>query len=145
MATDKKPTDKHIGRKILRMREFLGFTREVLAEKLGISQQAVVRIEQSETVDDTMLDRVAKVLGVTAESIQNLEEGATVYNIIQNNYDNSISEGAFYGAGVHNYQCSFNPLDKYMEALDKIEKLYEKLLKSEREKVALLQQQVEEQ
>ncbi|MCG8317949.1 MAG: helix-turn-helix transcriptional regulator [Cytophagales bacterium] len=145
METDTKPFKKHIGRKVLQMRELLGFTQEAVAEKLGISQQAVSKIEQSEKIDASMLDRVAKALGVTAESIKNLEEGATVYNIVQNNYDSSTNEGAFQqgqGVGVHNHQCTFNPLDKYIEAVDKIEKLYEKLLKSEQEKVALLKGQL---
>jgi len=42
-------------------------------------------------------------------------------------------------------KCTFNPLDKYIETVDKnteligkLEKLYEALLASEREKVALL-------
>ena len=142
METETKPPKKHIVRKILQMRELLGFTQESVAEKLGISQQAVSKIEQNETIDAAMLDRVAKALGVTAESIKNLEEGATVYNIVQNNYDSSTNQGAFTGAGVHNHQCTFNPLDKYIEAVDKIEKLYEKLLKSEQEKVALLKEQL---
>ena len=144
METDTKPFKKHIGRKVLQMRELLGFTQEAVAEKLGISQQAVSKIEQSEKIDASMLDRVAKALGVTAESIKNLEEGATVYNIVQNNYDSSTNEGAFQGqgVGVHNHQFTFNPLDKYIEAVDKIEKLYEKLLKSEQEKVALLKGQL---
>ena len=134
METETKPPKKHIGRKILQMRELLGLTQGSIAERLGISQQAVSKIEQSETIDNAMLDRVAKALGVPAESIKNLEEGATVYNIVQNSYDNSA-------ASNFNYNCSFNPLDKYIEAVDKIERLYEKLLKSEQEKVALLKEQ----
>ena len=133
METETKPLKKHIGRKILQMRELLGVTQESVAEKLGISQQAVSKIEQSETIDITMLDRVAKALGVTAEAIKNLDENATVYNIVQNS---SIS------GSVNAYNCTFNPLDKYIEAIDKIEKLYEKLLKSEQEKVALLKEQL---
>jgi transcriptional regulator with XRE-family HTH domain len=45
----------HLGRKIGRIREMLGVKQETLAEKLGISQQAVSKIEQSEQVEDTTL------------------------------------------------------------------------------------------
>ena len=38
-----------------------------------------------------------------------------------------------------NYHCTFNPIDKWVEAMEKNEKLYEELLKSEREKVALME------
>jgi hypothetical protein len=56
----------------------------------------------------------------------------TILNI-QNNYDNANPSINF------PYQCNFNPLDKYVEAMDENKKLYEALLKSEREKVAMLQ------
>ena len=39
--------------------------------------------------------------------------------------------------GVSHYNCTFDPLAKLMEAIEKNEKLYEKLLKSEQEKVAM--------
>jgi hypothetical protein len=38
-----------------------------------------------------------------------------------------------------NYQCNFNPLEKFMGQVEKNEKLYEALLQSEREKVQLLE------
>ncbi|SDF42286.1 Helix-turn-helix [Cellulophaga baltica] len=36
-----------------------------LAEELGISQQAVSKIEQSEKIEEEKLEKIAKVLGVT--------------------------------------------------------------------------------
>jgi hypothetical protein len=38
----------------------------------------------------------------------------------------------------------FNPVDKWLEALDENKKLYEALLKSEREKVAILEKMLED-
>ncbi len=38
-----------------------------------------------------------------------------------------------------NYQCTFNPFEKYAEAIENNERLYERLLESERNKVALLE------
>jgi len=37
------------------------------------------------------------------------------------------------------YNCHFNPIDKWVEAMEENKKLYEALLKSEREKIALLE------
>ena len=131
-----KPQAKHMGRKIGRMREMLGIKQDVVADKLGVSQQTVSKIEQSDLVDDSMLGKIANVLGVSPDAIKNFNEEATI-NFIQNNYDGSKTN-----AGPINY--NFNPLDKYIGAIDKIEKLYQELLKSEREKVALLQKLLEE-
>jgi transcriptional regulator with XRE-family HTH domain len=111
-----------IGRKISRIRELRGMKQETLADALGISQQAVSKIEQSENVDETMIERVAKVLGVTALAIKNFNEEA-IFNNIQTNTDTTNST-------IVNYQ--FNPIEKIVE-------LYDALLKSEREKVELME------
>lgn len=116
----------HIGRKIGRIRELRNMKQETLAAELGISQQAVSKIEQSENVEDETLQKVAKVLGVTPEAVKNFSEEA-VFNYFNNFSDNSINQGPI---GSHN-TCNFNPLDKVVE-------LYERLLQSEREKVELL-------
>ena len=141
MEHETKQQPINLGRKIMQMRELLGIRQEAVAEKLGISQQAVSKIEQKENVDDVMLDRVAKALGVNAEAIKNLDEQATVFNVVQNNYEGATNHGAVSG---QNYQCTFNLLDKWVEAIEENKKLYEELLKSEREKVAMLQRLLEE-
>lgn len=56
-TTATKPN--HIGRKIARIRELRGMKQETLAEELGISQQSVSHLEQSETLEDDKLERVA--------------------------------------------------------------------------------------
>ena len=48
MTTATKPN--HIGRKIARIRELRGMKQETLAQELGISQQSISHIEQSEHV-----------------------------------------------------------------------------------------------
>jgi transcriptional regulator with XRE-family HTH domain len=119
----------YIGRKISRIRELRGMKQEALAAELGISQQAVSKIELSDNVEDEVLEKIASALGVTAEGIKKFNEEA-VFNIIGNNYhDNSSSV---------QYQCTFNPIDKLIEVYDENKKLYEQLLASEREKVEIL-------
>ncbi|MCG8389654.1 MAG: helix-turn-helix transcriptional regulator [Cytophagales bacterium] len=129
----------NLGRKIRHMRELLNFTQEDVAEKLGVSQQTVSNIESNETVDHDQLLKMAKAMGVSADAIKHLDEDAAVYNIVTTNH------GSISGAINDNYNnCTFNPLDKLMEAIEKNEKLYEKLLKSEQEKVAMLERFLEE-
>jgi len=116
----------HIGRKISKLRELKGIKQEALAVELGISQQAVSKIEQSAEIEDEALDKIAKALGLTSEAIKAFSEDA-VFNIIANTFtDNSQNN--------NNYLCTINPLEKIVE-------LYERLLASEKEKVELLKNQ----
>ena len=126
----------HIGRKISRIRELRGMKQEALAAELGISQQSVSSLEQSEQIDDEKLEKVAKVLGVSKEAIENFSEENLIYNI-QNNYEGS-NKGAS-SVSVSNLNCTFNPLDRLVQAYEEKEKLYERLLQAEKEKVAYLE------
>ncbi|GGZ61648.1 helix-turn-helix domain-containing protein [Mesonia mobilis] len=124
----------HIGRKISRIRELRGMKQEALAAELGISQQGVSILEQSENIDDEKLDKIAKILGVSKEAIENFSE-ESIFNNIQNNYEGSTINA---GPTVH-HQCTFNPLDKLVESYEENKKLYERLLEAEKEKIAYLE------
>jgi transcriptional regulator with XRE-family HTH domain len=133
MEMKAKPQSRHLGRKISRIRELLGVKQESLAEQLGITQQAISKIEQSEQVEDTTLERIAKALGVSGEAIKNYNEESLILHI-ENMHDQSSAYNENY-----NFHCTFNPIDKLVEALDENKRLYEQLLKSEREKITLLE------
>jgi transcriptional regulator with XRE-family HTH domain len=123
----------HIGRKISRIRELRGMKQEALATLMGVSQQAISKIEQSADVEDLALDKIAQALGVTAEAIRGFTEEA-VFNIISNTFHNSSTDNSTLIASSMNYQPTFNTVEKIVE-------LYERLLASEREKVELLKNQ----
>lgn len=126
-------TSNHIGRKISRIRELRGMKQETLAEAMGLSQQSVSLLEQSETVDDQKLEEVAKALGVSKEAIQNFSEEQVI------NYFNTFNEKVSSSNFGHNNTCTFNPLDKLMEAVEENKKLYERLLQAEQEKISYLE------
>lgn len=130
MEIPTKAQAKHIGRKISRIRELRGMKQDALAAELGISQQAISKIEQSENVDDEVLERVSKVLGVPVEAVKNFNEEA-VFNIISNTFHNNSHDSSSLIASAMNYQPTFNTIEKIVE-------LYERLLQSEKEKVELL-------
>jgi transcriptional regulator with XRE-family HTH domain len=119
----------NIGRKISRIRELKNIKQEVLAMSLGISQQAVSKIEQSAEVEDEALSKIAKALGVTPEAIKNFSDEAVV-NYFNNFHDNS--------SGDFRQHCTFNPIDKIVELYDEKVVLLERLLQAEKEKNALL-------
>ena len=134
METAEKTQRQHLGRKIGRIRELRGMKQEALAAELGISQQAISKLEQSEVIEDSTLEKVAKVLGVSAEAIKNYSDEAMITSI-NNFHDNSSNQGQQIGS---NNVCNFNPLDELMKALNANKELYERLLASEREKVEIL-------
>lgn len=128
MNTATKP--KHIGRNISRIRELRNMKQEALAMAIGVSQQTISTIENSEAVDEEKLVQIAEALGVSAEAIKNFSEETliTYFNTFQNE-----SKGTF------NNHCTFNPLDKVVELYEEKEKLYERLLQAEKDKVAYLE------
>lgn len=136
MSTETKP--RHIGRNISRIRELKGMKQEALAIAIGVSQQSISNIEGSESVDDEKLKAIAEALGIPAEVIKNFSEEA-VFNIIENTFDIENNNGS-----AISYGCTFNPLDKLLEAFDKNEKLYERLVQAEKEKVAFLEKLLSE-
>jgi len=135
MDTTTKPA--HIGRKISRIRELRGIKQEHLAMELGVSQQSVSRMESNEIVEDELLEKVAKILGVPVEGIKNFSEEA-VFNYFNTFNDTSVNNGAVVGNGYKD--CTFNPLDKLVELFEENKTLYERLLRSEQEKIELLKQ-----
>ena len=123
----------HIGRKISKIRELRGMKQEALAALLGISQQAISKIEQSEDVEDLALDKIAIALGVTTEAIKNFSEDA-VLNIINNTFTSHDTSTL----NAINFQPSFNPMDKIVELYNEKVALLERLLQAEKEKNDLL-------
>ncbi len=134
MQTTAKPSNNHIGRKISRIRELRGIKQETLASELGVSQQSISRMEQSDVLEDDILEKIALVLGVTSEAIQNFSEEAVV------NYFNTFNDNSFSNSNgtFHASNCTFNPLDKLMEVIEENRKLYERLLQAEKERNELL-------
>lgn len=124
----------HEGRNVKRFREMLGIKQEALATELGDdwNQKKISLLEQKENIESGILHQISNVLKIPVEAIQNFDEEHAV-NIISNTF-NDHSNG-------YNYYPTFNinPIEKWIEALEENKKLYERLLKTEREKTALLE------
>jgi transcriptional regulator with XRE-family HTH domain len=134
MNTTAKPS--HIGRKISKIRELRGMKQEALAQAIGVSQQTISNIENSEEVDEKVLLKIAEVLEVPLEVIENFSEDA-VFNIIGNTVNNHDNGALF------NFQPTFNPIEKVIALFEEKEKLYERLLQAEKEKNEYLEKLLE--
>jgi transcriptional regulator with XRE-family HTH domain len=117
----------HQGRNVKRFREMLGIKQEALAVELGDdwNQRKVSLLEQKDVIEEELLERVAKVLKVPGEAIKSFDE-ETAINIIGNTVTNHGN------SSVLNFYPTFNPIEKIIE-------LYEALVKSEKEKVEMMQ------
>ena len=65
METETYTNSSHLGRKIERIRRLRGMTQTDLGELLGVTKQAISKMEQAEKIDDEKLKQVATALGVT--------------------------------------------------------------------------------
>jgi len=124
----------HHGEGVKCVREIKGMKQEVLAERMGDdwSQKKISLLESKEIIEPTILEQVAKALDIPVDVIKNFSK-ESVLQIISNTFnDHSILNGI-------NYNPTFNPLDKYVEAMEENKKLYERLLQAEREKVEMME------
>lgn len=74
-----------------------------------------------------VLEEVVKALGVSVEVIKNFSKDV-IFNYFNNIHDNDFSHSNRAFAP----NCTFNPLDKLIEAYEENKKLYERLLETEK-------------
>jgi len=129
----------HEGRNVKRFREMLGLKQDALAYELGEdwTQKKISQLEQKETIEEGILEQVAKVLKVPVEAIQNLDDEGAI-NIISSTFTSNDNSSHFTAAQNFTYAPTFNPIDKLIEVMEENKKLYERLLASEQEKNEIL-------
>lgn len=111
MNTDTAPKKAHHRRYIKRLREMLGVKQDALAVNLNITQTAVSKLESKEEIEKDTLEKVAKILKLPVEAIENFnDEGAL--NFIANTID------------TFHYKCTFNPIDKILQLYSEKEELH---------------------
>ncbi|MCE5205951.1 MAG: helix-turn-helix domain-containing protein [Porphyromonadaceae bacterium] len=122
----------HLGRKIERVRRLRGLTQSELGGLLGISKQAISKIEQTEKLNDDRLIEIATVLGVTLEGIKKYDEVTVLYN------SNSFYMNYYFDTAITSHEHTFSsfPINKTIE-------LFEKLLDNERVKFESLKKEKE--
>ena len=129
METEKYTNTIHLGRKIERVRRLRGMTQAELGDLLGITKQAVSKIEQTEKFDDERL-----ALGVTVDGLKNFNEETILYNT-NNFYENCGVKSAVSNTGNNQTFNSF-PVEQVIEIfenlLDKQKEQFETLKKEKK-------------
>ena len=76
--------EETLGKRIVQNRKRLGLTQDALAEKLGVTAQAVSKWENDQSCPDiTMLPRLAAVFGVTTDALLGLEAPAKEAEVME--------------------------------------------------------------
>ena len=126
MKTDDYTNAIHIGRKIERIRRLRGMTQTDLGNLLGITKQAVSKMEQTEKLEDLKLKQVATALGVTEDGLKKFTEENVIY------YTNNFYESSNVTATNIGTISNLENINHF--SMDQAVKLFEELLKIEREK-----------
>jgi transcriptional regulator with XRE-family HTH domain len=128
METITQTPSAHMGRKIARVRDLRGLNQTQLGELLGMTKQAISKMEQTEKINDKRLKEIAEALGVTLQGLKAYKDESVLY-YSYNFYENcgvSSSIGANNIENLNNY-----PFEKTMEFVEKI-------LKAQTEKIEKL-------
>lgn len=128
----------HQGRNIKRFREMLGIKQEALAFDLGEdwNQKKISLLEQKETIEDPLLQKISEVLKIPVEAFQNFDEEEAV-NVIANTFgDHSIGY-------QKNDNPIFNPIEQVLKLHEEKIALYERMLKEKDEMMARLEQLIQ--
>lgn len=128
----------HQGLNIKRFREMLQIKQESLAWELGDdwSQKRVSLLEQKETIDEDILRQVSEILKIPVEAFKNFDEEQAL-NIIANTFHDSAVANTFTESSQANFKCTFNPLDKLLEAFEEIKRLNTEIIRVKDEQIAL--------
>ncbi len=85
--------DQTLGKRIAQNRKKLCLTQDQLAEKLGVTAQAVSKWENDQSCPDiTMLPRLAEIFGISTDALLGIEHKATVQTHVVDDDENDETE-----------------------------------------------------
>ncbi len=126
----------HLGYNVKRIRGIIGVKQEVLAERMGLSQQSVSKLENRENLDNETVTKVAKALNIPSEAILNFTNENAIH-IISGAFT-SIKQVDNNGSAERT-QFS-NPIEQIVHLYNEKIELYERIIIAEQRKVALLEE-----
>ncbi len=92
--------EQTLGKRIVENRKRLGLTQDQLAERLGVTPQAVSKWENDQSCPDiTMLPKLAEIFGISTDALLGREPGDTVHEAQIVEDDTDESEGIHVHSG----------------------------------------------
>ncbi len=114
----------------------LGIKQEALALDLGDdwNQKKISLLEQRETIENQLLEKISEVLKIPVEAFQNFDEEQAV-NIISNTFN--IDKDAYIGNSRPTF--NINPIEEIKKLHEEKIALYERMLKEKDEMMSRLE------
>ena len=142
----------HHGRNIRFFRNAKDIKQEDFADRIGMTQPFVVKIEKQSIIDEAMLLKCANALGISVEMIKEFDP-EKMFNGFTYNIDKIENSNAIFSISKDDSTLSptnhYYPIEKIMELnkqnaelTQKNADLYERMLQSEKEKNAFLEEKV---
>lgn len=139
-----KDSNVHQGANVRRIRRYEGIKQDTLANELGVNQQCISRLEQQPVIKKEYMEKIAAILKVTPEIIENMEETPISIVVENNNFENgSNNNGIGYNSEVNDNKI-IHPLEQLIELTKENASLYERMIANEKEKAALLEKLLNE-
>lgn len=136
----------HQGANVSKIRKIVGMKQNALAKELGVSQQFLSRLERQREIGKDYLDKIAAILKVTPEIIENMEESPISVVIENNNFEEGSNNSGigYVNENEVNDNRIIHPVEKIIELTKENTSLYERMLANEKEKVTLLEKLLNE-
>ncbi|WP_293710096.1 helix-turn-helix transcriptional regulator [uncultured Parabacteroides sp.] len=134
----------HQGLNVSKIRRYEDIKQEDLAEKLGVSQQFISQLEQQREIGRDYLVKIAAILKVAPEVIENMEETPISIVVENNNFENGSNNTGIGYVNEVNDNKIIHPVEKIIELSKENASLYERMMANEKEKVALLEKLLNE-
>lgn len=138
----KRTKNVNEGANVRKLRQILGIKQSAFAEKLGIDQSAVSRLESRRVIEEDMLLKIANIFNVSPKIIQELEENPLSV-VVENTFESGSSNNGIIGYN-ENVDNIIHPIEKIIELNKQTTELYERMVALEKEKSALLEQLLKE-
>ncbi|GKG73039.1 XRE family transcriptional regulator [Parabacteroides sp. AM58-2XD] len=141
-----KDSRVHQGANVGKIRRYEGMKQITLANELGVSQQFVSQLEQQKVIGKDYMEKIASILKVAPEVIENMEETPISVVIENNNFENGSNNSGigYVNENEVNDNRIIHPVEKIIELTKENASLYERMMANEKEKVALLEKLLNE-
>ena len=105
----------HQGLNVSKIRRYEDIKQEDLAEKLGVSQQFISQLEQQREIGRDYLVKIAAILKVAPEVIENMEETPISIVVENNNFENGSNNTGIGYVNEVNDNKIIHPVEKIIE------------------------------
>lgn len=141
-----KDSRVHQGANVGKIRRYEGMKQITLANELGVNQQFVSQLEQQKVIGKDYMEKIASILKVAPEVIENMEETPISVVIENNNFENGSNNSGigYVNENEVNDNRIIHPVEKIIELTKENASLYERMMANEKEKVALLEKLLNE-